>query len=129
MSSTPRSQLGNSVTTRRLEPKIIETVYAGHISAEMAEQVKGQLVDNLALQPGSHWLIDAGSATGIQPAKEYNRLAVFRAFEENGGGRIAVVVKSGPLRMMSATFSFALGLKMKAFEERGEALEYLRSLP
>lgn len=125
-SSTDKTR--GAVVTRFLEDGIVETVYQGHINAAMAEEVKTDLIRCLQKYSGAHWLIDAAEATGIEPAKEDSRFAVFRAFEQYGGGRIAVVVRNAGLRMMSATFSFAFGLKMKSFESRREALDYLRGL-
>ncbi len=52
-------------------------------------------------------------------------LAMFRA---KGGRKFPVVIPSAPLRMMIASVAFATGLPLKVFDDRQEAIEYLRSL-
>jgi len=116
-----------TVTTKHLEGKIVETIYKGYITVPMVEDVNVSLDRFLLQNPGGNWLIDAVEATGIAPAPHDLRMKVFRTFQHRGGDRIATVVRSSVLKMMSSTFAFAFGLPMKSFETRNEALSYLRA--
>ncbi len=116
-----------SVTTVHYDGNIIETIYKGYISISMVRQVHQDLERLLARYPGADWLIDTLESTGVAPAPHAERMAVFELFQAKGGRRIATVLKSSVIRMMSATFAFAFGLPMKSFETRSDALVYLRS--
>ena len=118
-----------SVRTHHLEGKIIETIYEGYISVPMITQVLSDMTPLLRLYPGADWLINSIGATGIAPAPHNTRMAIFDTFKKEGGGKIAGIVRSAPMRMIAVTLGFAFGLPLKIFETRLDALTYLREGP
>lgn len=116
-----------SVVTRRLEGKIVETVYRGRITAEMAMQVRRDIEPWLLEIKGLEWLIDTSGATSLSPAPREATSGVVDLFRRMGGHRIAAVMPSAPIRMVASALAFATGLPLKIFETRAQALEYLRS--
>jgi hypothetical protein len=115
-----------SITTRHLEKNIVETVYDGLIVFD------GSLNDDLTMYlkkyPGMDWLVDATGATGIDASRRDNAGNVIQLFRKMGGGSIAAVIASGPIRMVAAALSFGFDLRLRIFATREEALAHLRSL-
>lgn len=116
-----------SIVTRHLEKNIVETVYEGTIVFDGA--LNRDLEGYLKKYPGMDWLVDATRATGIDPARRDNAGNTIQLFRQMGGGSIAAVISSGPIRMVAAALSFGFDLRLGIFATRSEALEHLRSLP
>lgn len=127
-STTAKSpEPSGSITTRHLEKNIVETRYDGQIVLD------GQLGEDLTVYlrkyPGMDWLVDATNATGIDASRRDNAGNVIQLFRKMGGGSIAAVIASGPIRMVAAALSFGFDLRLKIFATRDEALAHLRNLP
>lgn len=116
-----------TVTTKRLEGRIIETVYIGKMSPQMLDEVHDDLARFLQDIKKMDWLIDASRATSMVRSPRDTTSRVVDMFRVQGGNRIAAVVPSGPLRMMASAMSFAFGLPVRTFATRAEALAYLRT--
>jgi hypothetical protein len=116
-----------SIVTRHLEGNIVETRYDGNIVFDGSLNV--ELARFLEQYPGMHWLVDASGATGIDPNRRDNAGNTIQLFRKMGGGSIAAVIPSGPIRMVAAALSFGFDLKLKIFATRQEALTHLRTLP
>ena len=117
---------GGSVRTRRLEGQIVETIYSGKISAEMADQVRQDLEPLLRRIEGMDWLINTTAATGFAPAPRAATIGVIEMFKKHKGHRIAAVMPSTAVRMVATALVFATGLPLRIFESREKALAYLK---
>jgi hypothetical protein len=124
---TPRSAPEGSVSTRRLKGTMVETTYRGRITAEMADQVRRDILPLLESIKGMDWLIDATHATTFETAPRESTMGVVEAFQRHGGRRIAAVVPRTGIRMVVAALVFATGLPIKVFASRDEALDHLRN--
>lgn len=116
----------NQVTTRLIDGGIVETVYVGRITPEMAAKVRRELEPLLRARKGTHWLLDATRATSIGSAPREDTTGVIEMFKTLNGGRIAAVIPSSPVRMMVSALVFAMGLPLKMFESRTLAIAYLK---
>jgi hypothetical protein len=127
LKTSTREDSWGSVNTKRLEGTIVETTYRGRITAEMANQVRRDVVPLLETIREMDWLLDATSATGLDTAPRESTMGVVEAFQRNGGRRIAAVVPSTGIRMVVAALVFATGLPIRVFATRDEGLEHLRN--
>lgn len=125
-SSAKKIEPNGSITTRHLEKNIVETRYEGVIVLDGA--LNGELAGYLKKYPGMDWLVDASGATGIDASRRDNAGNTIQLFREMGGGSIAAVISSGPIRMVAAALSFGFDLRLKIFATRDEALAHLRTL-
>jgi hypothetical protein len=125
--TAPELRRGVGVVTRHLEGKIVESRYLGPIVFD--GQLDRDLSKMLAAHRGMHWLIDASGATGIDPSRREYAGNTIQLFRDGGGGSMAAVVPSGPIRMVASALSFGFDLRLRLFAEREEALAYLRALP
>jgi hypothetical protein len=115
------------VTTRHLEGAIVETVYRGHCGVRLVESVARDAPAILASVPGTCWLLDMRASNGVDAVCSQFGVEIFRAFRARQGRAFAVVLRSGPLRMMVTAAAFASGLPLRVFERRQEALVFLRA--
>lgn len=117
---------GGTVNTNLIAPNIIESVYKGRVTAEIAESVRSQLEPYL--RPGAGglcWLVNLDGVTGVDLASTDSPTGFYAWFHQNGGDRIAVVIKGATLRMVVSSLAFALGTTVRVFETRASALEHL----
>lgn len=115
-----------TIVTRHLEGNIVETKLDGVIAFDSA--LNEDLSRLLQKYPGADWLYDASGATGIDAGRRDNAGNTISLFRKLGGGHIAAVVASGPIRMVAAALSFGFDLRLKIFATREEALAHLRAL-
>lgn len=126
-SEPSRSAPSGTIITAHLEGKIVESRYVGPIVFDGT--LDRDLARMLELHPGMHWLIDASGATGIDPTRREMAGNTIKLFRDGGGGSMAAVIPSGPIRMVASALSFGFDLRLRIFAKRDEALAYLRSLP
>ncbi len=125
-SSAKLAPPSGSIETRHLEKNIVQTTYEGNIIFDGA--LNRDLETFLAKYPGMDWLVDATRATGIDPARRDNAGNTIQLFRKLGGGSIAAVIPSGPIRMVAAALSFGFDLRLGIFATHAEALAHLRNI-
>ena len=122
----PEPQKG-MIITQHLEGKIVESRYVGPIVFDGT--LDRDLEVMLRRYPGMHWLVDASGATGIDAGRRDFAGNTIQMFRQMGGGSMAAIVPSGPIRMVASALSFGFDLRLKIFATREEGLSFLRSLP
>lgn len=115
------------VTTRHLEGTIVESVYTGYCTRALVQSVLDITPEVLREVPGTCWLLDLSGATDADADARVPGLSILKLFKENGGDRFAVVVTWGPLRMIMTAVAFTAGLPIKLFNNREDALAFLRA--
>jgi hypothetical protein len=126
-SPQPKIEPKGQIITQHLEGKIVESRYVGAIIFDGT--LDRDLEVFLRKFPGMHWLVDASGATGIDAGRRDFAGDTIQLFRRLGGGSIAAVIPSGPIRMVASALSFGFDLKLKIFAAREEALTHLRRLP
>lgn len=116
-----------TVTTRHIEGSIVESCYTGYCSQAAVASVLALTPNVLEQVPSTRWLLDMGSVSAFDAGCRIPGGEILKMFRERGGDRFAVVVKSGALRMTLAAVAFAARLPIKLFDNRMEALVYLRA--
>jgi hypothetical protein len=125
-SSTIKSPWGQ-VITRHLEGTVMESTYLGHYGAELARSVLEIMPELMRGISHPTYLLDMSGVTGSDAGASLPAAGTVEMFCKQGGDRFVVVVASGSLRMMLISTAFAVGLPMKIFQSRDEALAFLRA--
>jgi hypothetical protein len=113
--------------TRHLEGSILETSYTGHVGPEILETVLAYTPEILTEVKGARWLVDLSKSTSNDASARVPGLAILKSFRELGGVEFAVVLSSGPLRMIFGAVAFAAGMPVKFFDRHPDALRHLRA--
>lgn len=116
-----------TVMTRHIEGSIVESCYTGYCSQAAVASVLALAPEVLEKVPSTRWLLDLGGVTAFDAGCRIPGSAILQMFRERGGDRFAVVVRSGALRMTLAAVAFAARLPIKLFDNRMEALVWLRA--
>ncbi|MFO0591970.1 MAG: hypothetical protein U0441_30770 [Polyangiaceae bacterium] len=115
-----------TVTTKHIEGSIVESCYTGYCSQAAVASVLALTPEVLRDVPSTRWLLDLGGVSSFDAGCRVPGGEILRLFREAGGDRFAVVVKSSALRMTLAAVAFAARLPLKLFDNRMEALSFLR---
>jgi hypothetical protein len=113
------------VTTRLLEGRILETRYTGYCSTALVASVCELTPQALREVPGACWLLDMEQLTGVDPGVRTPGRAILEAFRDCGGQRFAVLTNARARYLFSAV-AYAVGLPVRFFAAREEALAWLR---
>jgi hypothetical protein len=124
--TTTQEQPWGQVTTRHLEGAIVETVYTGHCSRFLVQSVLDITPEVLREVPGTCWLVELGGATTIDADARAPGPEILKHFKEHGGQLFAVVTTRAALRFIFSAVALAVGLPVKMFAGRDDALAFLR---
>jgi hypothetical protein len=114
------------IRTHRLEGKIVETVYTQRVSAGEATTSLPEIARHLRDTPKLDWLIDMSPAISIEAAPLSLVKEIISTFKMGGGDRIAAVIPQSALRMLASALGLSTDVRVRFFERRQLALDYLR---
>jgi hypothetical protein len=124
--TTTQEHPWGQVTTRHLEGAIVETVYTGHCSRFLVQSVLDITPEVLREVPGTSWLVELSGATTVEADARAPGPGILKHFKDHGGHLFAVVTTRSALRFIFSAVALAVGLPVKMFASREEALEFLR---
>jgi len=112
--------------TRRIEPDAMESHFAGHITADVAEKGRKAAYELLGDRVVRFWTIDLSRIDGFEAAVRNAGFAWMKEFRARGGKRMFIVSDNAMVRMMGSALAFATGMPVAFVPTREAALERMK---
>jgi hypothetical protein len=121
----PNSARQGAIRVHVLQPRVVEAIYMGYLTAQRVEEGSIQFYALLRRAPATHWVIDATALLGFEAKIPMLATAWVEAFKAQGGQLILIVSASSAVRMVATTAGFAAGLPLRVVATHAEAMAFL----
>lgn len=120
--------LESQAETIWLDDQVIQTKWRGLVNGALMHRALADMEILLQSRQARYWYCDTSQVTNYsvdirKPATELMSLVKARGCQE-----VVSIVKSAPIRMLSMSLSFVVGIRVKVVASTQEAQDYLKNL-
>lgn len=123
--SEPSRDRAGEVRVHVIQPGVIGTVFSGHITKQVSNDMLREFVEALKQHPATHWIADTTRVTSFDVKIAPTAGAWHTAFKAQGGHTLITIASNAAVRVIGSSLGFATGMSSKMVASMEEALRLL----